>query len=359
MLRDLFVNASILIAFLSIGSQIFRNHGFNPRSPLSIKIISGVFFGMLGIVLMKFSTHFSPDIIIDFRYIPIIVSALSGGYVPVAITGLMIGVFRVINYGVNNTSLTGLLVVALVSIASAYISKLNIKLYMKWIYAVIFNLITFSFGIVLISKDTAQLPVFFGLYWTGMSLLSFLSFYYMEYLESSGEQFRRYKEESKKDFLTGLNNVRQFNSQFKKAVNKALETSDNLALLFIDIDHFKKVNDTYGHHNGDLLLRELSSILIKTCRSGDLVSRNGGEEFSVLLYGCSLKKALEVGERIREAVEAHQFQLQDGININITVSVGIANYPETTKEAGKLFERADNALLEAKRSGRNKVVIDH
>jgi len=82
--------------------------------------------------------------------------------------------------------------------------------------------------------------------------------------------------------------------------------------LFIDIDHFKKVNDSYGHPNGDLILGGLGNLLLKTCREFDVASRNGGEEFSVILPDCSQQEAVNIAERIRSAVEQHSFHISEG-----------------------------------------------
>ena len=164
--------------------------------------------------------------------------------------------------------------------------------------------------------------------------------------------------ESSKDFLTGLNNVRKFDSLFNNAIENAKEKKENLSLLMIDIDFFKRVNDTYGHAEGDVVLQELGKILSKNSRSFDVVSRNGGEEFTVLLLGCPKDNAIQIAERIRATVENHSFVLTTGLEISITVSIGVSSYPELTEEVEKLVEKSDIALYAAKRTGRNKVCSD-
>lgn len=123
----------------------------------------------------------------------------------------------------------------------------------------------------------------------------------------------------------------------------------------IDIDFFKKVNDTYGHAEGDAVLRELGKILLKSCRSYDIVSRNGGEEFTILLLDCPEIQALQIAERVRYSVETHPFIMTNETQINITVSIGVSSYPEATNKIEKLLELADETLYIAKRTGRNKV----
>jgi diguanylate cyclase len=128
-------------------------------------------------------------------------------------------------------------------------------------------------------------------------------------------------------------------------------------VLLIDIDNFKRVNDFYGHLEGDTILKEFSKILAEASRTKDLVSRNGGDEFTVLLPDCPLGKAIEVAERIRKNVAIHQFKLSSGKKIQITVSVGITSFSDPTDNIENLLEQADIALYHAKRAGKNRVMV--
>ena len=190
-----------------------------------------------------------------------------------------------------------------------------------------------------------------------MILVSIVVYKYTAYLSELTSLYKQLKEGYSKDFLTGLNNVRCFDTIFNKILVDVKEKNERLSILFIDIDFFKKVNDTYGHKNGDIILKQLGGVLIDTCRSFDIVSRNGGEEFSVLLLDCSPDHAVEIAEKLRSTIENYKFILNDSTKINITVSIGVATYPDTTSDLDKLFEDADSALYTAKRNGRNKVVL--
>ncbi|WP_330602983.1 GGDEF domain-containing protein [Anaerosolibacter carboniphilus] len=106
-----------------------------------------------------------------------------------------------------------------------------------------------------------------------------------------------------------------------------------------------------------MVLKELGKILLKICRNFDIVSRNGGEEFSVMLIDCHPQQAISIAERIRSNVEQNAFILSNGKIISITVSIGIAIYPDTTLDLSRLIKEADNALYKAKQTGRNKVVL--
>ena len=117
----------------------------------------------------------------------------------------------------------------------------------------------------------------------------------------------------------------------------------------------KKVNDTYGHQAGDEVLRQLGGLLISCSRPSDIVSRNGGEEFSLLLKNCSYSQALEIAERLRGIVENHRFSLPNGKELKITISLGASTYLETTQCLEEFIKQADDTLYKAKRTGRNKV----
>ena len=158
------------------------------------------------------------------------------------------------------------------------------------------------------------------------------------------------------DALTGLNNRRQFEVRLKQEIATTKRQKNPLCAMMIDIDFFKKVNDTYGHASGDTVLRTVASIIKEHLRESDIPSRYGGEEFAVLLPYTHIDEAQIVGERLRKAVENTPVPI-DKKNINVTISMGLAEFnPEETGE--KLFERADKALYEAKESGRNRVCID-
>ena len=158
------------------------------------------------------------------------------------------------------------------------------------------------------------------------------------------------------DALTGLNNRRQFEVRLNQEIATTKRQRNPLCAMMIDIDFFKKVNDTYGHASGDSVLRTVASIIKEHLRESDIPSRYGGEEFAVLLPFTRIDEAKIVGERLRKAVEETPVPI-DKKNINVTISMGLAEF--TPDESGdELFKRADKALYEAKESGRNRVCIN-
>jgi diguanylate cyclase (GGDEF)-like protein len=157
------------------------------------------------------------------------------------------------------------------------------------------------------------------------------------------------------DGLTGLTNVRHFREQAQREHSRARRHNDPYSILMMDIDHFKKINDVYGHPVGDTVLREMAAIFREAVRLTDLPARYGGEEFIVFLHRTRLPEAVIVGERIREAVERKVFAAPSPL-IRCTVSVGIADYlPGTEGTEKTVIGRADQALYAAKHGGRNRV----
>ncbi len=158
------------------------------------------------------------------------------------------------------------------------------------------------------------------------------------------------------DGLTRLYNRHYLDTHLKNLVRQALEQGRSLSAVIMDMDHFKSVNDTYGHAVGDEVLKELASIIVKAIRSADLAARYGGEEFVILMPETDAARAYEAAERLRKAVESTPFTITHPDSpIQKTVSIGYATMlPTDTPDT--LLKRADDALYEAKNAGRNKVL---
>ncbi len=162
---------------------------------------------------------------------------------------------------------------------------------------------------------------------------------------------------AKTDGLTGLYNHRVFQERIKEEILRASRYKRTLFLLMADIDHFKKVNDTYGHQVGDMVLKTVAEIIKKNVRQLDFPARYGGEEFALILPETDCDNAYKVGERIRKAVEEHEFRLEDGRTFSVTISIGIACFPFDSKDREELVKKADQALYHAKKQGRNRVCL--
>ena len=159
-----------------------------------------------------------------------------------------------------------------------------------------------------------------------------------------------------RDSLTGLYNRKHLMETLDKEVSRSQRHSHSFSLLVIDIDHFKKYNDTYGHLAGDEVLRRLAAVFTESIRSSDYAARYGGEEFIIILPETGAGQGVEAVERIRHKMAEERFGGEDE-SIKVTISVGVASYPENGEDAETVIRNADAALYEAKELGRNRVVL--
>ncbi len=156
------------------------------------------------------------------------------------------------------------------------------------------------------------------------------------------------------DALTRLLNRRALLERLSVEVDRARRFKQQLSLLMVDLDHFKNINDQYGHLGGDAILRQMGALLNGAVRTIDVVARYGGEEFVLILPETSTDGAAVFGERMREKVSEHQFEVDHAVHL--TCSVGVATFPSSRVASTEdLFARADEALYRAKSGGRNQV----
>ena len=164
----------------------------------------------------------------------------------------------------------------------------------------------------------------------------------------------RLRAEADRDYLTGLANRRRFRKALEQEVERWRRYDVPCALLLLDIDHMKRVNDTYGHPAGDRVIRGVADVLTELSRDNDTAARLGGEEFALLLAGVGSDKAFAAAERVRFAVAERPFE---GVCGGVTVSVGVASCPENARTERELFGTSDAALYLAKQEGRNRAVL--
>jgi diguanylate cyclase (GGDEF)-like protein len=157
------------------------------------------------------------------------------------------------------------------------------------------------------------------------------------------------------DDLTHLYNSRYLNLVLRKETKRASRNGRPLSLLFIDLDGFKGVNDTHGHLCGSRALVEAAAVIRGSARETDVVARFGGDEFALVLPDTGCEGAFAVGERIRERVAAHRFLAGDGLDIHLTVSVGVATLPDVAASADELMQAADKAMYRVKDAGKNGI----
>lgn len=157
------------------------------------------------------------------------------------------------------------------------------------------------------------------------------------------------------DALTGLCNRLNFDERLQNEMNRAFRYKRTVSLLMLDIDLFKKVNDTYGHQAGDAVLKSIADIISNSIRQSDYAARYGGEEFSVILPETEQTEAIELAERIRVAVEHKEFEISQSEAIYLTISIGVGSSSQRIASPELLIQVADGALYNAKKNGRNQV----
>ena len=158
------------------------------------------------------------------------------------------------------------------------------------------------------------------------------------------------------DGLTGLINHRTFQKQLIHEIERAKRTSTPLSLMLVDLDHFKKINDNYGHPMGDFVLKQIAAFLKQSVRNVDYVARYGGEEFAIILPDTSSEDAHMLATRMAAEVRKKEM-IDQGIKLSVTFSIGISTYPEHAVLKEQLIDFADTALYHSKKTGRNRATL--
>ncbi|WP_226579753.1 diguanylate cyclase [Halobacillus litoralis] len=354
--KDWIANISVMIAgFYIVGKLI--------KEPVTIyskyreKYRMGYLGAAIGLLLMFFSIQVTDEVMIDLRHIPLILVAYFAGIGPAIVCAGILAFSRFF-FGVSDSSILAFATTIIVGVSVGLVGKYfrgegfrtNILLNI-----VSMAIISIHLGVVLPeSVSNFEVVVYFWIVAIPAGLFALLFF---KDIQKSKRLVLQLANDSQTDYLTGVGNVRFFYRRLNEYIRGAQKKEKAFALLLLDIDHFKKVNDTYGHDAGDQILMQLSELLQSSARYTDEVSRNGGEEFSILLPQCSAGTAREVAERIRKAVENYKFKLPDGRFIHLTISIGISHYGDGAFLPEELYKKADEALYYAKETGRNKVCI--
>jgi diguanylate cyclase (GGDEF)-like protein/PAS domain S-box-containing protein len=160
------------------------------------------------------------------------------------------------------------------------------------------------------------------------------------------------------DELTGLSNRSRFMTELKDEYKRAKRYGSEFSLMLMDLDHFKRINDTYGHLAGDQALSEVADIILDTIRDTDFAGRYGGEEFGILLPETAEDQARRLGDRLRKNIASHEFSFND-TTFQVTCSLGISMVCTSDEDMNELIQRADQALYKCKKEGRDQVVVYH
>ena len=355
LISQLFINSTIIISFVLLANMLLKD--ILTSKSFRISLINGLLNGILGCVLMIYSVNLKPDVIIDFRYIPIILTGLYVSLPASIVTAVIIGLFRIAFTGLDRVTMIASITAMVVGLGCGIIGKTKLNIAEKWLISVVLVCISAGTSVYLVTRNLQNQMTIIVIYISATIIVSMFMFYLTEYVAIINRKYEVLKEEAEKDFLTGLNNPRQFYKSLNQYVEICCDGSRHISLLYIDIDHFKLINDTYGHDTGDTVLKEMGIIFRQAARNKDIISRKGGEEFAILLIDCNESQAIQAAERIRRSVETHEFKLSDHSTVKVTISIGISSIPEKTTSVNELIELADKALYSAKQSGRNRVMI--
>ncbi|MDQ0192280.1 diguanylate cyclase [Paenibacillus wynnii] len=361
MVTNLFANFCILATFVFLSGMISKKLSLTDRPPsLLTGINAGLLFGVFGIILMNYSFQVVPDIYVNLRHLTLVIVSAYVGWFPSLVCAAVLAVSRILFNGVSINTVSTAVTLLLGGLCCSFISTFPWSRLKKMTVG---NIACMTLTFIILLLNLGSLRALMDFYPTQLliSLGAGLVIYYIaESIQHSNELFALLEVRATTDYLTGLHNLQQFHRHMDNEIIWSERHQECLSLLAIDIDHFKIINDTYGHPAGDEVLKQLAWRLKSHSHSHDMVSRNGGEEFTVLMPHCSLSQAETSGEKLRRAVEMEPFLLPSGQKIPITVSIGVACYPETVAEAdGKLLTHwADQALYDAKNTGRNKVSIN-
>ena len=347
MLRDLFVNTTIIISFIFVGGQLLRDKPLKEGFSFLQKCVIGIFTGILGVLLMHFGVHIE-DIMLDLRYLAVILAIIVGGPVASSITVTIILITRLIFTEYSLASELACYTILLSGIGVIFIARIQTSITLKLVWLHVYCLSILIVPMYILFNDISVVV----LYLISSITTGYITFVSTNYVLQSNELFQKMKQYATIDALTGLGNVRQFDLEMNRHISNKNMKNDSFCLLLIDIDHFKYVNDTYGHPAGDEVLKQVGCILRETSQFPDLAFRKGGEEFALLIPNKGLAYGILMGEQIRTAVESHSFQLLDETKIKITVSVGVSEYEGSPEQ---FIQAADDALYYSKRNGRNKV----
>ena len=355
MIKALVANAAIMITSIALVNAAFRWSEYRARK-LYQQLLIGIGAGVLGCVLIFYAIPVGPDLIVDLRAIPILIIAFYGTRSSLAVSSLIICLSRMFVFGLSLISVIGGLSVIAVALLCVPLSKSRIKLQHKWALGIAGVSVASAVSLLILQAPAAEAwPVLAG-YSIGHLVTGYAIYFYLKHIDQLNSAYDKLHADSKTDYLTGLLNFRQYDESLNTCFTAAVSHGQTLSILFIDIDNFKHVNDTYGHLAGDQILKTFSRQLVAACRSTDIVCRRGGEEFTVILPRCSMTQAYATAERIRRQTAAYTHKLPDGQMVRITVSIGIASYPKTSASPDDIIDHADSALYRAKHSGKNTVI---
>lgn len=354
-LSILIINISLMVSFVYVLNRI-KPFSLEPHSSPAVKTYYSIGFVILSILNMNFSIN-NNGTMIDFRYIPVMVAGYFGGPLTGIVTALLAGIY-LINQVYSNASIYMALSLLVLGIVSGFFCTYRFHRKLLLIIPALVGtaiavlsevLILTTKGVTIRSQNYVILSILYPL------AFLFLVAIFKDMIKIN-EQRKSLEIAATVDGMTGLFNFRYFDASLKRILESATRRSQKLTVGILDLDYFKKVNDTYGHPAGDEVLRQMGDLIQKSLRPFDIAARYGGEEFAIILPECDRDDAFKVCERLRENIEKKYF-IFEGQKINITASIGVTTFPDCAQTGEDLVRQSDLALYQAKKNGRNKVVL--
>lgn len=348
------------ITFLMSGFYLLGKLSSQPitqDSKQSLRILYGLCLSVLAIVLMQMTIEPAPGILVDLRHIPVIVAAYFAGPLPTFIVTVAIIVYR-FTISTNFAAYAACFFIISLAVGISLIVKL-MPLYSKKTFMTVTLYATLLHAVILgiVLRDTGQIVEILSVITPASFVSSWLTLLIIQDIRMTKLALRTFQHKAQIDFLTGLHNSRAFSDYLTDIKRQSIFNEQQVALVMIDIDHFKSVNDTYGHEAGDDVLRQFSKRLRDGVGDTGYLSRNGGEEFSLIITNLALTRVLTLAEELRERIETAPFTTQTGQTLHVTASFGVASFEETTANIDHLVRHADQALYASKQSGRNQVTL--
>ena len=308
---------------------------------LSTLIIMLIFI-VVGIIIYKLWEYF-----VRTSYQKLRVDKMDIVYLSINILLLTVIIFIT---GAHKSNYKNLYFITIISNSIRYGSKMGMLSSALSAVGIVFNDLIFQLDVTENTFLEADLIIIITFFVTGWMLGTFM--------ENEIKYRKQLSEKANTDEVTGLYNHRYFQERLNIEIQEAEKHNYKLALVMIDLDYFKYYNDTYGHQQGDLLLKDIGNLIMKSIRDNDIVCRYGGDEFALILQDTTISNATSIAERIRDSVDEKKF-LGENNNIggNITASVGVAIYPDNALDKDELIKKADDAMYKAKFVSKNRVEL--
>ncbi|HWI46675.1 MAG TPA: diguanylate cyclase [Rummeliibacillus sp.] len=316
--------------------------------------VVGVASAITGLLLMETSIHFSNGVIGDLRNVVILISGLVGGPISMIVSSFLIGLFRIYLLGITTTSIFAGLNTMIMGLILSLLTRWKPISYRNMHYYLAYTIVQEVFGIVFLNTDNnSRLLGIFTLVVNSIPAL-YITVFVINLFRKQFERIRVIEKLAETDYLTDLPNIRKF----KSIVEEYIENGENFTLLLIDIDHFRNVNSTYGHLVGDEILKQIGQYLKQFVREheGANTARISGEEFYVTCKQVAPAFGLHYAHEISKLISQNPYFISDDHKISITVSIGIANFPDNGKSISELATATDQALMQATSQGKNQII---